>query len=187
MVPVSGGRAVIVGVSTHWGSELARTLARSGRFDSLIGLDTSEPEVPLPDVEFVEADICDPSISRVLPRLDPDVVVHCGIVWYPEGKRARGPSMTSTSSASLQLLAACEKAGTCGRWSSGSAAIYGNGLAAPFTEEMARRYPLVTRFQRDIGEPRGLLRQLRLPPPRGGLLHAALSARDRPRPRQPRC
>ncbi len=36
----------------------------------------------------------------------------------------------------------------------GSAAIYGTEAAGPsfFTEDMARRYPLKTRFQRDIGE-----------------------------------
>ena len=155
LVPVSGGRAVIVGVSTHWGSELARTLARSGRFDSLIGLDTSEPEVPLPDVEFVEADICDSSISRVLPRLDPDVVVHCGIVWYPEGKRASRTLHDINVIGTLQLLAACEKVRDLRALVvRGSAAIYGSSAAAPsfFTEELARRYPLVTRFQRDIGE-----------------------------------
>ena len=39
----------------------------------------------------------------------------------------------------------------------GSAAIYGCEGAAPsfFTEEMARRYPLKTRFQRDVGELEG--------------------------------
>ena len=57
---------------------------------------------------------------------------------------------------SLQLLAACEQSPT--RSSAivvrGSAGIYGAEPAAPqfFTEEMARLYPLRTRFQRDIGE-----------------------------------
>ena len=41
----------------------------------------------------------------------------------------------------------------------GSAAIYGSEPSAPafFTEDLARRYPLRTRFQRDIGELEGLV------------------------------
>ena len=56
---------------------------------------------------------------------------------------------------SLQLLAACEKAPTVRAIViRGSAGIYGAEPAAPqfFTEEMARLYPLRTRFQRDVGE-----------------------------------
>jgi UDP-glucose 4-epimerase len=56
---------------------------------------------------------------------------------------------------SLQLLAACEKADTLRAIVvRGSAGVYGSEPAAPqfFTEEMARRYPLRTRFQRDVAE-----------------------------------
>jgi UDP-glucose 4-epimerase len=55
----------------------------------------------------------------------------------------------------LQLLAACEKTDTLRALVvRSSAAIYGSEPAAPsfFSEDMARRYPLKTRFQRDIGE-----------------------------------
>jgi UDP-glucose 4-epimerase len=58
----------------------------------------------------------------------------------------------------LQLLAACEKTTSLRSLVvRSSAAIYGCEGAAPsfFTEEMARRYPLKTRFQRDIGELEG--------------------------------
>ena len=56
---------------------------------------------------------------------------------------------------SLQLLAACEKTETVRTIVvRGSSAIYGAEPNAPefFTEDMARRFPLRTRFQRDIGE-----------------------------------
>jgi UDP-glucose 4-epimerase len=55
----------------------------------------------------------------------------------------------------LQLLAACEQTPTIKAVVvRGSAGIYGAEPAAPqfYTEEMARLYPLRTRFQRDIGE-----------------------------------
>jgi UDP-glucose 4-epimerase len=56
---------------------------------------------------------------------------------------------------SLQLLAACERTETLERLIvRGSAAIYGCEGPSPllFSEEMARKLPLRTRFQRDIGE-----------------------------------
>jgi UDP-glucose 4-epimerase len=56
---------------------------------------------------------------------------------------------------SLQLLAACEKTETLRTIVvRGSSAIYGAESNAPqfFTEDMARRFPFRTRFQRDIGE-----------------------------------
>jgi UDP-glucose 4-epimerase len=55
----------------------------------------------------------------------------------------------------LQLLAACEQTPTIEAVVvRGSAGIYGSEPASPqfYTEEMARLYPLRTRFQRDIGE-----------------------------------
>jgi UDP-glucose 4-epimerase len=146
---------VIAGVSSHWGSELARALERDPGVSYLAGVDTSPPKADLDRTEFIEADIRNPVISRILPGLDPDVVVHCGIVWYPEpGKPARALHDINVIG-TLQLLAACEKCdGLEAVVARGSAAIYGSEGAAPsfYTEEMARRYPLKTRFQRDIGE-----------------------------------
>jgi UDP-glucose 4-epimerase len=146
---------VIAGVSSHWGSELARSLERDPGVSYLAGVDTSAPKADLDRTEFIEADIRNPVISRILPGLEPDVVVHCGIVWYPEpGKPARALHDINVIG-TLQLLAACEKCdGLEAVVARGSAAIYGSEGAAPsfYTEEMARRYPLKTRFQRDIGE-----------------------------------
>ncbi|HYZ79991.1 MAG TPA: NAD-dependent epimerase/dehydratase family protein, partial [Solirubrobacteraceae bacterium] len=56
---------------------------------------------------------------------------------------------------SLQLLAACEKSETLRAIVvRGSAGVYGAEPSAPqfYTEEMARLYPLRTRFQRDVAE-----------------------------------
>jgi len=152
------GRVVITGVATHWGAELARTLERLPGVGQIIGIDTSEPEVDLGKTEFVEADIRNPVISRLLPSLEPDVVVHCGILWYPEKDRPSRALHDINVIGTLQLLAACEKVeGLRALVVRGSAAIYGSSPSAPsfFTEDMARRYPLRTRFQRDIGELEG--------------------------------
>ncbi len=150
-----GARVVITGVAGHWGGELARALERDPAIEHIAGVDTAPPGVELERTEFVEADIRNPVISRLLPALEPDIVVHCGILWYPEaGKPARSLHDINVIG-TLQLLAACEKcAGLQAVIARGSAAIYGSEGSAPsfFTEAMARRYPLKTRFQRDIGE-----------------------------------
>ncbi len=150
-----GRRVVIVGVASHWGAELARLLERDPDVSAIIGIDTREPSLELDRTEFVEADIRKPVISRLLPTLDPEVLVHCGIIWYPEEDKPARALHDINVIGTLQLLAACEKAPTLKAIvARGSAAIYGSEAAAPsfFTEDMARRNPLKTRFQRDIGE-----------------------------------
>jgi UDP-glucose 4-epimerase len=106
----------------------------------------------------IEADPRSAVLARVLPALEPDTVVHCGIMWYPErGKPARALHDINVMG-TLQLLAACERTRSLERIVvRGSAAIYGCEGAAPafFTEELARQLPLRTTFQRDVSELEG--------------------------------
>ncbi len=150
-----GRRIVITGISSPWAAELARRLEIDPRVDFLAGIDTDPPPADLERTEFIEADIRNPVLSRVLPALEPDTVVHCALLWYPApGKPDRALHDINVIGA-LQLLAACERTETLRAVVvRGSAAIYGCEGAAPlfFSEDMARRYPLKTRFQRDVGE-----------------------------------
>ncbi len=153
---MGGGRRVaITGISSHWGAELARRLERDPSIDYIAGIDSRPPATELERTEFIEADIRSPVLSRLLASTEPDTVVHCGILWYPEPGRPAGALHEINVIGTLQLLAACERAETLKRVVvRGSAAIYGSEGATPFfyTEEMARREPLRTRFQRDISE-----------------------------------
>jgi UDP-glucose 4-epimerase len=152
---MGGRRVLITGVASHWGTELARRLERDERFSFIAGMDTKQPTGDLERTEFIEADIRNPVLARLLPSTEVDTIVHCGILWYPEpGKPARALHDINVIG-TLQLLAACEKAPTLRRLVvRSSAAIYGSTGPAPgfFTERMARTYPLRTRFQRDVGE-----------------------------------
>ncbi len=155
---MSDKRVLIAGISTGWGSKLARALQGRPGVGEIIGLDSKPPRMDLGDVEFIEADIRNPDISKILPGLKPDVLVHCGIVWYPESGKPSRALHDINVIGTLQLLAACEKTpGLEALIVRGSAAIYGSAPGAPafFTEDMARQFPLVTRFQRDIGELEG--------------------------------
>ncbi|HYU61047.1 MAG TPA: NAD-dependent epimerase/dehydratase family protein [Solirubrobacterales bacterium] len=150
-----GKRIAITGISSPWASDLARRLERDPAVEFIAGIDTEPPAADLERTEFIEADIRSPVLSRLLPSTRADTLVHCAFLWYPApGKPDRALHDINVIGA-LQLLTACERTETLEALVvRGSAAIYGCEGAAPlfFREEMARRYPLKTRFQRDVGE-----------------------------------
>ncbi|HZA88934.1 MAG TPA: NAD-dependent epimerase/dehydratase family protein [Solirubrobacterales bacterium] len=150
-----GRRIVITGISDHWATELARRLERDPTVEFVAGIDTEPPAAELERTELIEADIRNPVLTRLLPGTEADTVVHCGFLWYPAPGKPEQALHDINVIGTLQLLAACEKTSTLRTLvARGSAAIYGSEGAAPafFTEDMARRYPLKTRFQRDVGE-----------------------------------
>lgn len=150
-----GRRIVITGISGFWASELARRLERDPAVELICGIDTEPPAAELERTEFIEADIRSPVLSRLLPSTGADTVVHCGFLWYPAPGKPDRALHDINVIGTLQLLTACERTGTLHTVVvRGSAAIYGSEGPAPlfFSEEGARRYPLKTRFQRDVGE-----------------------------------
>jgi UDP-glucose 4-epimerase len=153
---VPGRRILITGIASYLGTELARRLASDPQVEYVAGLDSRKPRVALEGVDFVEADIRNPVIAKLIAPTRVDTIVHNQIVRRPtsEGYSERKAHDVNVIG-SLQLLAACEKAETVRAIViRGSAGIYGAEPAAPqfFTEDMSRLYPLRTRFQRDVGE-----------------------------------
>jgi UDP-glucose 4-epimerase len=150
-----GRRVLITGVSGYWGTELARRLERSGDFEYIAGLDVRPPGADLKRTDFIRADIRNPLIAKLLPETRVDTVVHSDVLLAPEPGKTRSQLHDINVIGSLQLLAACERTEEVRTIVvRGSAAIYGAEPNAPefFTEEMARRFPLKTTFQRDIAE-----------------------------------
>jgi UDP-glucose 4-epimerase len=152
---VPGRRILITGIASYLGTELARILEDDPGVEYVAGLDIRRPHVPLERTELIEVDIRDPALLERVPATRVDTVVHNQIVRRP------GPGMSARRAhdvnviGSLQLLAACERTPTLAAIVvRGSAGIYGAEPAAPqfFTEDMARLYPLRTRFQRDVAE-----------------------------------
>jgi UDP-glucose 4-epimerase len=151
----SGRRVAITGISTFWGTELARRLERDPEVDHIVGIDSRPPAARLERTEFIDADLRSTVLARLLPTTGVETVAHCGILWYPEPGRPARVLHEINVIGTLQLLAACERADTVRHVVvRGSAAIYGCEGASPyfFTEELARAAPLRTRFQRDISE-----------------------------------
>jgi UDP-glucose 4-epimerase len=153
---VPGRRILITGIASHLGTELARRLEADPEVEYVAGLDTRKPRAQLEKTDFIEADIRNPVIAKLIAPTRVDTIVHNQIVRRParEGYSPRKAHDVNVIG-SLQLLAACEKAETVRAIViRGSAGIYGAEPAAPqfFTEDMSRLYPLRTRFQRDVGE-----------------------------------
>jgi UDP-glucose 4-epimerase len=152
---VADRRVLITGVGSHLGTLLARRLEADPEFEYVAGLDTRPPRQPLERVAWIEADIRDPEIVRLVPRLEVDTLVHEQIVRQPS-RGMSGRSMHDINViGTLQLLAACERARTLRTIVvRGSAGIYGAEPHAPqfFKEELTRLFPLRTRFQRDVAE-----------------------------------
>src|SRR4051794_32898726 len=85
--PWGGRGGAIVGGASHGGRERARRLGRAPSVDYLAGIDIEPPAADLERMDFIEADIRSPLLSRLLPSTEVDTVVHCGILWYPEAGR----------------------------------------------------------------------------------------------------
>jgi UDP-glucose 4-epimerase len=152
---VTGRRVLITGVSTRLGTALARRLERDPSVEYVAGLDIRPPRARLERTDFIDADIRSPVIGKLIPQANVDTVVHNQIVRQPGGGMSPRAMHDINVIGTLQLLAACEQSDTIRAVVvRGSAGIYGAEANAPqfFTEEMARLYPLRTRFQRDIGE-----------------------------------
>src|SRR5437762_2760356 len=105
-------RVLITGVGSFLGTELARRLSADPEIDYLAGLDERPPRARLERMDFIEADIRNPVIAKLIPQAEVDTIVHNKIVRRP------GPGMSDRSAhdinviGSLQLLAACENADT---------------------------------------------------------------------------
>jgi UDP-glucose 4-epimerase len=152
---VAGRRVLITGVGSHVGSLLAQRLERDPEVEHVAGLDTRRPKVALDRTEFIEADIRDPSIGRLIPATGADTIVHEQIVRQPGAGMSSRAMHDINVIGTLQLLAACERVPTLRTIVvRGSAGVYGAEPHAPqfFKEEMARLFPLRTRFQRDVAE-----------------------------------
>ena len=108
-------RVAITGVSTRWGAELARRLERDPAIEHIAGIDATPPPTDLERTDFIEADPRSPILARLLPGIEPDTVVHCGILWYPEADKPSRVLHDVNVIGTLQLLAACQRTETLRR------------------------------------------------------------------------
>jgi UDP-glucose 4-epimerase len=99
----------------HFGSlgdRVVRRLERDPEIEFVAGIDTSPPAGELGRTEFIEADIRSPVLALLLSSTEPDAVVHCGFLWYPERGKPDRALHDINVIGTLQLLAGCERTPT---------------------------------------------------------------------------
>jgi UDP-glucose 4-epimerase len=153
---MAGRRVLITGVANPFGARLAQRLVADDDVERVVGVDTRPIDAGLAErIELLAADLRDPDLVPAVRAAAVDTVVHNDIVQFPEPGRPRAALHDVNVIGTLQLLTMCGGLPTLRAIVvRGSAAIYGSEPDAPsfFTEEDADRFPLRTRFQRDVGE-----------------------------------
>jgi UDP-glucose 4-epimerase len=149
-------RILITGAANWAGSALARELLADPAVELVAALDTRTPDLPGgPRLVFLEADVRSVELARLLAPLRLDAAVHNDVLQFAEAGRSERLLHEINVVGTLQLLAACEALPTLRSLVvRSSASIYGSEPNAPafFTESMARRFPMRTRWQRDVDE-----------------------------------
>lgn len=157
-------RVLITGAANRLGTVLATELLADPRTELVVGLDTRTPDVPADDrFVWLEADLRAPALAQRLAPHRIDAILHNDLLQFPEPGRSRRTLHDTNVVGTLQLLAAAEAQPELRTVVvRGTAAIYGSEPDAPafFTEDMADRYPLRTRWQRDAAESEKLVAAL---------------------------
>ncbi len=153
---MAGQRILITGVANAFGERLAHALVGDDAVERVVGVDTRPVDPALAErIDLIGADLRGSELGQLVRAAAVDTVVHNDIVQLAEPGRPRASLHDVNVIGTLQLLTAC------GRLPAlrtivvrGSAAIYGSEPGAPsfFAEADADRFPLRTRFQRDVGE-----------------------------------
>jgi UDP-glucose 4-epimerase len=158
---VAGRRVLITGVANPFGARLAQRLVADDEVERVVGVDTRPVDADLAErIDVLAVDLRSAELLPLVRAAAIDTVVHNDIVQFPEPGRPRASLHDVNVIGTLQLLTICGALPTLRAIVvRGSAAIYGSEANAPafFTEEDTERFPLRTRFQRDIGELERLL------------------------------
>ncbi|MFI1759345.1 NAD-dependent epimerase/dehydratase family protein [Streptomyces sp. NPDC020571] len=127
------GKVVLVtGVARQLGGRFVRRVQRDPEVERVIGVDAVAPEHHLGGAEFVQADIRQSAIGRVLAETRADTVVHLDVTGTPLGSGSRTSVKETNVIGTMQLLGACQKSPTVRRLVvKSSTNVYGSALRDP--------------------------------------------------------
>src|SRR5437879_2580452 len=140
---------------------MAQALERIPDIEMIVGLDTTEPTIPLERTEYVRADQSYSILARIVKATQVDTIVHTFLV--VDSTRMSGRSLHEINViGTMNLLAAASAAHTPVRQLvvKSSSLVYGSSYLDPvwFREETARSRPPRTRVERSLLEVEGYLR-----------------------------
>ncbi|HZU74224.1 MAG TPA: NAD-dependent epimerase/dehydratase family protein [Acidimicrobiales bacterium] len=156
-----GKRVLITGLGSFWGGRMAQALEKLSGIDTIIGLDVTEPRVPLERTEYVRADQSYSILSRIVRATEVDTIVHTFLVvdsTHMSGRALHETNVIGT----MNLLAAAGAPDSSVRHLivKSSSLVYGSSMHDPvwFRESMTRSHPPQTRVERSLIEVEGYLR-----------------------------
>ena len=146
-------RILITGLSTYWGSRLARELEQNPDVEAIIGVDSADPAGELERTEFVRVGTQHALLHRVIEAAEIDTVIDSRLVvdsTVTSSRRAHENNVIGT----MNILAACTGSTVRKVVFKSSSHYYGAAQDDPafFTESMGRPHPPRTPIERDIVE-----------------------------------
>ncbi|MFC4470042.1 NAD-dependent epimerase/dehydratase family protein [Streptomyces xiangluensis] len=156
------GKVVLVtGVARQLGGRFVRRIQRDSEVDRVVAVDAVRPEHHLGGADFVQADIRQPTIARLLAEYSVDTVVHMDVTGTPLGSGSRTSVKETNVIGTMQLLGACQKSPAVKRLVvKSSTNVYGSAPRDPavFTETTSPKSLPSGGFAKDTVEVEGYVR-----------------------------
>ncbi|MEU4053944.1 NAD-dependent epimerase/dehydratase family protein [Streptomyces olivaceus] len=156
------GKVVLVtGVARPLGGRFVRRVQRDPDVERVVAVDAVVPDHHLGGADFVQADIRQSAIGRVLAETRADTVVHLDVTGTPLGSGSRTSVKETNVIGTMQLLGACQKSPTVRRLVvKSSTNVYGSAPRDPAvcTETTAPKSLPSGGFAKDAVEVEGYVR-----------------------------
>ncbi|MFJ4007964.1 NAD-dependent epimerase/dehydratase family protein [Streptomyces sp. NPDC090023] len=156
------GKVVLVtGVARQLGGRFVRRVQRDPEVDRVIAVDAVPPAHDLGGAEFIQADIRQPTVARVLAETGADTVVHMDVTGTALGGGSRATVKETNVIGTMQLLGACQKSPAVKRLVvKSSTNVYGSASRDPavFTETTPAKSLPSGGFAKDAVEVEGYVR-----------------------------
>ncbi len=111
MVRLTTVRVLVTGLGSFWGARVAEELEKRDDVEAIVGVDTTEPPLPLERTEFVKSSSDFSILHRIVDATQVDTVVHTHLI--VDSTRASGRMLHDTNViATMNLLAAAGAAGS---------------------------------------------------------------------------
>ncbi|MBV2354957.1 NAD-dependent epimerase/dehydratase family protein [Streptomyces sp. J2-1] len=156
------GKVVLVtGAARRLGGRFVRRIGRDPDVDRVIAVDAVPPAHDLGGADFVQADIRQPAVARVLAETGADTVVHLDVTGTPLSGGSRATVKETNVIGTMQVLGACQKAPGVRRLVvKSSTNVYGSASRDPavFTETTPAKSLPSGGFAKDTVEVEGYVR-----------------------------
>ncbi|WP_030813905.1 NAD-dependent epimerase/dehydratase family protein [Streptomyces sp. NRRL F-2799] len=156
------GKVVLVtGAARQLGGRFVRRVQRDPEVDRVIALDAVPPAHDLGGAEFIQADLRQPTVARVLAETGADTVVHMDVTGTALGGGSRATVKETNVIGTMQLLGACQKSPAVKRLVvKSSTNVYGSAPRDPavFTETTPAKSLPSGGFAKDAVEVEGYVR-----------------------------